>query len=215
VNVYCVYWGDKYDPRYVGRLRDMVGKHLSIPHEFICITAAELWGVDTLDPLCDFPGWWQKVGLFSPAMPVGTNLYLDLDVSVIDEIDSLANWCLERLDQDPEVICCPANWAQSGHGGCQSSFLMWRTTDRISPIWSNFDPNQAIWPPENGPGQLWGDQEWLTLARDQNLVRVEHTPPQWIVSYKYHCKTGIPHSARVIVFHGQPKPHDLVDLWPS
>ena len=127
INVYCVYWGDKYSPDYVPRLRDAVDKHLTIPHEFRCITDFEFWDVDCVAPPCDYPGWWQKIGLFKPnALPFVPSLYLDLDLAIVDSLDPFAYWIEDALNNHGfDTLLCPENWAQSGHGGCQSSLMAW------------------------------------------------------------------------------------------
>lgn len=205
ITVYCVYWGDKYAPDYVPRLRDQVHKHLSIPHEFRCITDHEFWDVDSITPACDYPGWWQKVSLFKPDyLPTGASMFLDLDVSIVGSLSPLAELA---LNAEPDVLHCPKNWAQSGHGGCQSSVMMWYGGCNV--IWDEFNPEWALWPPQNKPGVLWGDQEWITCLRDAERLTTAHTKPEQIVSYKYHCQGGIPDKARVVVFHGSPKPHEV------
>jgi hypothetical protein len=214
MNVYCVYWGDKYKKDYVPMLRDQVAQHLKIPHEFRCITDADFWDVDTVEPLCDYPGWWQKIGLFSPAMPLGDNLYIDLDVRIVRSLEPLVVFSRFEWVDDPDTLICAANWAKSGHLGCQSSVMLWKSTANHSTIWRDFDPEMATWPPvHNPPTQLWGDQEWITVCRDRGSIRVAHTPKAWIVSYKYHCGDGLPKDSRIVVFHGNPKPHQVSEPW--
>jgi hypothetical protein len=216
MNVYCVFWGDKYQKSYVQRLRDQVADHLKIPHEFRCITEVDFWDVDTVEPLCDYPGWWQKIGLFSPAMPRGENLYLDLDVSVVRSIEPLVVFSRITWVDQPDKLICPSNWAQSGHGGCQSSVMLWKSGEDNVAIWNEFDPAMAAWPPvHNPPKQLWGDQEFITALRDRGTIRVAHTPDEWIVSYKYHCRERLPSGSRIVVFHGDPKPHQVSRPWLS
>ena len=38
INFCCVYYGDKYDVKYVQVLYNMLQRHLTIPHNFICFT---------------------------------------------------------------------------------------------------------------------------------------------------------------------------------
>lgn len=210
MNVYCVYWGDKYHPDYVPRLRDQVARNLSIPHEFRCITDREFSDVDCVEPVCDFPGWWQKIGLFKPGFIKGQSLYLDLDVVIVGRLDDLVEASIPK----PGVLACPENWAQSGHGGCQSSVMLWQG-DSCQVIWDEFNPAWAHWPPRNEPGVFWGDQEWITHQRDTGRLKVAHTKPEYVVSYKYHCRNGLPADARAVVFHGKPDPHEVSEPWMS
>ena len=38
LTVVCVKWGTKYGPDYVLKLRAGVGRYLSRPHQFVCLT---------------------------------------------------------------------------------------------------------------------------------------------------------------------------------
>lgn len=145
--------------------------------------------------------------LFAPGMAEGVNLYLDLDVVVTGSLDPI----VECLGQ--HSLAMPLNWAQSGHGGCQSSVMVWRACEYTQQIYNLFDPKDAHWPPINKPGILWGDQEWITHLRDTGLLRVRPIPEQYVKSYKYHCRNGLPADTRVVVFHGEPKPENVKEGW--
>jgi len=173
----------------VDTLKRMVSRHLSEPFHFICVTESDL------------PGWWGKVRLFS--MSRNRNLWLDLDVVITGSLDGLVT------PTDKLRIC--KNWAQSGWGGCQSSVMYWEND--FSVISDTFPPEIAYWPPRNEPGVLWGDQEWITKLRDEGVVDVEHFSPDDVKSYKYHCQNGLPQNTKVAVFHGKPKPSEVMDDW--
>jgi hypothetical protein len=112
-----------------------------------------------------------------------------------------------------EPLAMPLNWAASGHGGCQSSVILWSGCEMTRRIYDEFDPAIAYWPPRNDGGKLWGDQEWITHLRDTGRIRV--TPiDAGIYSYKYHVRgKGLPHGSKIIVFHGEPKPPDVKESW--
>ncbi len=175
-------------------LQRMVDRHLSLPHEFICITESDL------------PGWWGKVRLFGNNSHQ-RNLWLDLDIAITGSLDGL----VVPLTSDLRIA---KNWAQSGWGGCQSSVMYWEG-DSGKVINDEFDPAIAHWPPINKPGVvLWGDQEWITQLRDEKRLAVEYFNPVDVVSYKYHCRdVGLPKGAKVAVFHGNPGPYEVSDKW--
>lgn len=211
LTVYCVYWGDKYPPDYVQKLRDQVAKHLTIPHEFRCITDHEFWDVDCIEPVCDYPGWWQKISMFKPGFITGPSLYLDLDVVITGSLNQLVVDYAFNLEQ--EALACPMNWAQSGHGGCQSSVMLWNGGE-CQVIWDEFDPEWAVWPSDPPYKKFHGDQCHITDLRDRGLLEVEHTPSDAVVSYKYHCQgKTLPPGAKVVVFHGRPNPHEVNEPW--
>ena len=65
--------GGDYSKEYVSNLRRGVAQHLSIDHQFICLTdtvAKETYEEETggrWKPLVnDWPDWWAKVGCCSP-----------------------------------------------------------------------------------------------------------------------------------------------------
>jgi len=174
-------------------LERMVDRHLSLSHEFICITE------------CDLPGWWGKTTLFGMNSRK-RNLWLDLDVAITGSLDGLVT----PLESDIRIA---KNWAQSGFGGCQSSVMYWEG-DSCKIINDEFDPAIAHWPPINNPPILWGDQEWITQLRDEKRLAVEYFNPDDVVSYKYHClDDGLPDGVKVAVFHGKPKPSEVDDKW--
>jgi hypothetical protein len=174
-------------------LQRMVARHLSLPHEFICITESDL------------PGWWGKVRLFRDSHK--RNLWLDLDTVITGSLDGLVT----PLSTGIRIA---KNWAQSGYGGCQSSVMYWEG-DAGKVINDEFDPAIAHWPPINDPGNvLWGDQEWITQLRDEKRLEVEYFNPVDVISYKYHVRgIGLPPHAKVVVFHGKPNPSEVRDGW--
>jgi hypothetical protein len=192
ITVWCMNTNNHAPPSEVDILERMVGRHLSLPHEFICITQSDL------------PGWWGKVRLFGISRQ--RNLWLDLDVAITGSLDGL----VEPIDGSLRIC---KNWAQSGYGGCQSSVMYWEgDTGKI--INDEFDPKIAYWPPRHDDGKLWGDQEWITQLRDEKRIAVEYFSPVDVVSYKYHCRVnGLPKGAKVVVFHGKPKPSEVADDW--
>lgn len=190
----------------VHTLKRQVDRHLSVPHEFVCITESAIDGVQTQTPYNNLQGWWQKVTLFSDSVSRTRNLWLDLDVTITQGIDAL----VEPLRGSQLRIA--KNWAQSGHGGCQSSVMYWEG-DSARVIYDEFDPQYASWPPRTDMffpnGQMaWGDQEWVTVLRDTQRLQVEYFDPAHVISYKYHCQAGLPPDSLVQVFHGKPDPID-------
>jgi hypothetical protein len=192
LTVWSVLWGDKYDKAYVYALKEMVEKNLSVPHQFRCITTQSLPGIVTVKPFVPYSGWWQKIGLFAPTIATGPSLYFDLDVVITGNIDYLADFTKHQF-------AAPANWAQSGHGGIQSSVMAWAGN------W--FDPFKAFNYQEHSK-RLWGDQEFLWEFLGDKWERIPG-----IGSYKYHVRGSgkIPDWMNVCVFHGKPDPHEVKD----
>ena len=190
LTVWSVLWGDKYPDEYPYILRDMVKRNLSTPHKFKCLTDHNLHGIDTVKPIENWHGWWQKLCLFGLA--TGPSLYFDLDVVITGDLDYLVPYTARAL-------CAPANWGQSGHGGIQSSVMAWNGTLREPYQLFNYKSDST---------RLWGDQEYLSELYGDNYTRLPR-----VYSYKYHCKSGLPDDCSVAVFHGKPDPHEVGDKW--
>jgi len=196
ITVWCMNTNNHAPQKEIDVLERMVDRHLSEDHEFVCITENDL------------PGWWGKVRLHD-GRGRSRNLWFDTDVVITGALDGLVRPLPDGID-----IRTALNWAQSGHGGCQSS-VMYFEGDRAKIISDTFDPAIAHWPPRNEPGVcLWGDQEWVTQLRDDGLLSVEYFNPGDVCSYKYHCRgVGLPPDTKVAVFHGKPNPPDVSDKW--
>jgi len=190
----------------------MVDRHLSIDHEFVCISDNDIDGIDTVKPINDLPGWWLKTTLFAPTVSRKRNLWLDLDVTITQNIDALVEPLNDYYD-----IRTILNWADSGHGGIQSSVMYWEGNS-AQTIHDKFNHADAYWPPHTNEfwdnGQVkWGDQEWCTYLRDTNQIKVEYFDPAHVVSYKYHCLKGLPDDSLIQIFHGKPDPDEVRDEW--
>ncbi|TNE75546.1 MAG: hypothetical protein EP334_10030 [Gammaproteobacteria bacterium] len=190
ITVYSVLWGDKYPPDYVYRLQAMLERHLTVPFSFVCVTDQDLEGVHCVAPIVPWHGWWQKLSLFEIAH--GPSLYFDLDTVIVGNIDYLAR-------QSGHVLAAPANWGQSGHGGIQSSVLAWNGTLKEPFRKFNYEQDSK---------RLWGDQEYLSELYGDNFHKLEG-----VVSYKYHCRGGLPAHARVVCFHGRPDYPEVNEPW--
>ena len=202
LTVWCVCNGTKYADSDVHTLKGMVARHLDQPHIFRCLADREIPGIDTLISPLNWPGWWSKLLLFRVSH--GQNLYFDLDVVITGQIDGLVS----------DQLSMASNWAQSGHGGCQSSVMSWGRDYSFIP--DSFDIGQLNEPERGNCGSygskgLWGDQEFITglMGEPGGLVK----PMRGIKSYKYHCQQSLPGDARVVCFHGPPKPNQVHDEW--
>lgn len=202
LTVWSVCNGDKYSDSDVYILRDMVARNLDQPHRFRCLADRLIPGIDCLIPEESWPGWWAKLLLFKYG--TGHCLYLDLDTVVVGPLDDLVS----------KRLAMPANWGQSGHGGCQSSVMSWGQD--YSGLYRYFDPDELIVTSErHSCGRfrgLWGDQEFITRLMG-SPGEAEVVPMTGVYSYKYHCREGLPHDAVVVSFHGDPKPGEVSDSW--
>ena len=202
LTVWTVCVGDKYTDADVQCVARMVSKHLDRPYRFRCLADRPIAEIGTQITAVDWAGWWQKLYLFH--VEKGPAIYLDLDVVVTGSLDSLLS---ERLSM-------PANWGQSGYGGCQSSVMAWEGD--YSAISDAFDPSRLSEPANGnfgyyGSKRLWGDQEFITDLMGSPGGDIAEM--SGVYSYKYHCRQQLPTDAKVVCFHGNPKPNQVSDAW--
>lgn len=188
LTVACLNWRDYLGrgDAYVARLRGMVEQHLTVTHEFVEVTER------------DVPpgriGWFNKLHLLE--MFDGPVLFLDLDVTILSNIDSL----VEIAQGDPSRI--------------------WARNDFSYPLPPSQNGREST---INSSVMLWhgrkdmGGAEWLIPVThgDQGIITqlfwphgIGLLPEDMVKSYKYHERAG-KGTAPIMVYHGSPKPHEL------
>lgn len=219
VNVLCMKWGDRYGPAYVDRLFAMVARNLSLPHRFVCLTddprgirpEVECRPLPTIE-LAGAPphSGWRKLSCLGPALDDldGQVLFLDLDLVIVAGID-----CLFDL---PGAFCIIENWTQPGRGvGNSSVFRFQAGAHRVVLERFCADAARII-------GSYPNEQTYLS----RSVGEVTFWPQSWCRSFKHDClparpwrafrQAKIPAGAKIIVFHGEPKPPDAArGLWPE
>lgn len=188
--IICVCVGDKYHPRYISMLRDMVDRNLSIPHTFHVITERDFPDAIPADP--SLPGWWQKVKLFDPALPFSKGdrmVYFDLDVAITGDLDELV-----------ETKGIIRDWNQPGYN---SSVMVWDHGEH-SNVWTTFNHHCMK--------ELDGDQDWITVV-SYEAEGWTAFPRDWFLSYRAHALDYPPRNCKAVIFHGAPKPHEVTEGW--
>ena len=230
VTVVCTRWLDPFPASYVTMLQNAVAANLKREHRFICVTdnpSALEPGVEGLQmPDMGIPlryqrrGCWPKLSIFAPnLLPASTpTLYLDLDIVVRRDLDCF----FDRLEQNRGFHALrewnPTLWnfvpvSMRPNRGVQGSILGFYPEDQerlFEEFMNNMDAhckNHAL------------DQDFLT----ENAEQVQFWPIEWTASFKWHCvkyyplnklmpKIKEPSSAKIVVFHGNPRPIDVVPL---
>lgn len=221
VTVLCVRFNTKYGVEYVERLRNMVARNLTIPYEFVCLTD-DPRPIDGVRLLVQRNAgyakpWWHKVHMFDPNLAIaGRILYVDLDVIIGNNMDRLVTGLTDQFMgiQDFNRKFHPS-WRY-----LNSSVMSWQHGTQ-SDIWNRFAENPM------SAQRLQGDQDWIWHnAKD----RIQFWPKEWIQSYKWEIRnreelyqrTGrggfktvsnapLDPNCSIAVFHGDPKPEDVLD----
>lgn len=212
--------GDEYDAAYVERLAKAVHRNLGISHRFACLTdipeeIKRVAGVDEAISLKQgWPTWWSKLELFGLSGPV---LYFDLDTVLTGPIDGLAKWILKSENQLMMIrdfySAAPSSGILGWNGDLKWVLECFITNYATGAVWRRRP--SAVYLLSKGE-QFRGDQEWLRsfLKRRQVSVTLAQDVAPGIYSYKVHLAGNgkLPTDARIICFHGHPRPHEVAPV---
>jgi len=230
VNIVCMKWGTRYPSHYVNVLHNAIGRNLSRPFRFLCITddPSDLLPEVEHCPIPDNPGVvgpdWPNVfvklvitrdgfaGLSGPT------LFLDLDLLILGPIDCF-------FDYHPGEYCIIHNWIERRK-------QLFRARPDIG--------NSSIFRFEAGGSQHIYDTfiEEIGLVTDRSIYPTEQAfltyamkhkrywPEAWVKSFKRHCRRTFPLNlllppkqppadTRFLVFHGFPDPHTAIEGHPG
>jgi hypothetical protein len=193
LTVTCFYWQDNqrrrdysFDPVHILILRDMVDRHLTVPHRFVCVTNEKIDDIDTIPlnkekhvPGTVFARLYQR----SPDYPIkGRILNLDIDMVITGSLDKL-------VDRDePSVWWRNPNYSSGGASRAfyQTSVQLF-TQGANQELWDDFDPVKTPkWVNRRFGG---AEQAWVS-------ERLPWTEPYW------DERDGIYGAGRL--FHGEP-----------
>ena len=221
----CVIHGQAYSWTYVERLYNMLNRHITPGIRLHVYTEADRPVPKPMikHELTTWPitspkrSWWYKMQLFNPAHHAGPLLYFDLDTVIVDNIDWI--W------QHPTTYFWAVKdfkylWKPT-HTGINSS-VMWWDTRKYQHIWDTFNHQDLT-----KVMQLYrGDQDYISDKIPLNQRRFFDETR--VLSWRWQCldggydfkrrrfispKTGtiINNSTSVLIFHGQPKPDQIID----
>lgn len=183
--------GGEYKPEHVQWLSRQVPG-------LVCISDVPVDGVDTLPMRYTWPGWWSKMNLFDPGLIYDDILYFDLDTVVLGDVDELEVGETTMLSDFYKPHMPASGLMFIAHEDKEHAWREWM----VSPS----QHMKACRTREN-----WGDQGFL-----RNVLKArrwDKMAPRRIVSYKVHCKDGVPDDALVVCFHGQPRPWNVKAEW--
>ncbi|MCK0153862.1 hypothetical protein MWU49_09115 [Alcanivorax sp. S6407] len=183
--------GGEFTPRHVQWLARQVPG-------LVCLSDVPVPGVPVVPLQHGWSGWWSKMNLFSSAIP-GDLLYLDLDTVVIGDLATLEGVGETTLLDD---FYKP---------GLLASGLMYIREEDKAQVWDAWLEDPEGHQARCQTRERWGDQGFL-----QDVLPAQtwqQALPGKVVSYKVHCQKQIPHGARVVCFHGNPRPWAAKQSW--
>lgn len=162
-------------------------------------------------PTGQWPGWWFKAHIYGPWNDNESLLYCDLDTRFCGPLDDLFATTGSIVLRD----------FYRGGAGIGSGLMRMSKNMRMR-IWSAWIESPNVWMEALG---VRGDQGFLEqFLRQENHAGIPTDFERWqdvlpgqIVSYKKHCRDDLtpgdsagtgkpPVDARVVCFHGHPRP---------
>lgn len=231
ISVVCFLWdggggGRGYRPEHVNKLAEMVDKHLSCPHRFICVTdetggfsdrvelfqipESAAWIKDVRTPeKPHLPSSYRRLWLFSDeARVLGDRiLQLDIDCLIVGNLDPLFQLPDDFVGWRPKSEWRPKLKVRSATGVRRIGGGTWLLrTGTHTHVWEDFTPAGIMAAREQG----WrgSDQAWLS----HKLAATCKVFP--ISMGIYHTQDGakkweqVPTDATIIHFNGKINPWD-------
>lgn len=204
LNIVCINAGNYLGrgAEYVNILADMVARNISDKtiYKFICFTDTPQGLDPEVDirplPVEDLEGWWNKLSLFKDGVfPNGDRIiYIDLDTVITSGIDEIVKYKGKFATLRDFIR----------NEGIQSSVMMWEA-GTLSYVWDS-------WLIAGMPKDEYGDQDWIEkIVFSVDILQDIY--PSAFVSFKLEATHSIPNKAKMVIFHGKPRPHDTPSEW--
>jgi hypothetical protein len=160
----------------------------------VCLTDTPVEGVECVALEHDWPGWWAKMEMFGPSLQ-GDVLMIDLDTVVRELPAQPACTTVLRDFTQPDII---------------GSGFMYVTAHDRARVWEAWLADPAAHMAANQRWPKWGDQGFL-MDHLADAARWQDSEP--VYSFKVHCQRGVPRDAKVVCFHGKPRPWASDAAW--
>ena len=160
--------------------------------------------------------WWYKLQLFNTQEFSGNLLYFDLDTVITGNLDWI--WQLPT-----DYFWAPKDFQYLYRKNLTkiNSSIMWVDNTRWRNLYENIDIDRL-----KTVGKYYGDQDYIFENIPQHCIR--YLDATRINSWRWQAHDGgwnftkksplspgqgtqINQNVSVLVFHGDPKPHDVVD----
>lgn len=201
-------WGSRFNAEHVNVLRRMVARHYAAPHRFICVTNDAIAidpDVEIVADREDFasvpsphgganPSCYRRLRLFASdaAETFGERIVnLDLDLVITGD--------LRPLFDRPESF---VGW-QDAYWPTQINGSLWMVAAAAHVgVWERFDPTSS---PKVAfdRGYKGSDQGYISMRLPGCA---KWTFADGVYSFKKDKCETLPANARIVVFHGDPKP---------
>jgi hypothetical protein len=211
-------WGTLYPAEYVNVLYNAVKKHLPGPFRFVCLTDDSdgfEQGIESF-PIPEigleqhhwYNGAWPKLGLFSADLYglSGRALFIDLDMIILQDLTPF-------FEVEGDLVAIDeAAWRSKTAAPSTMSSIFAFTLGSLGYVVDRIRANRDALVAKYGLEQAYLHGE---------VADVRHWPENWVISYKIHLRQPVlidrfkspkipPRTAKVLAFHGRPRPIDLI-----
>lgn len=199
--------GGCYNLSHVVNLQKQLTNTQEGSYKLYCLTDMKVkpieWGIDFLPLENNYYGWWSKLEMFDVMYPEEKVLYIDLDTIILSDIRHF-------LDFDGDLLIMEDVYRRNKN--YQSSIMVFNRyaaheiNEYVKSCGIKFDKRR---PPEFRRG----DQQLIQKSFPGASFFQDLFPGE-IVSYKVHCCNkekkfiSVPEKAKIISFHGLPRPWD-------
>lgn len=220
--ILCMKWGTLYPADYVNVLYTACRRNLTGAFRFLCLTddaAGLLPEVETapipdlsLTPGMRKSGQWAKLGVYRADLYgyAGRALFIDLDMVICGPLDAFFQepGPFITTDMGSDWRPNPTGRAVQEPGTCLFAFTLGQEPQILDRFLAD---------PETVARDYVIEQAWVGAAASS----MAFWPPGWVISFKRHLRQPIgldlvlppkrpPPGARVLAFHGSPRPADLL-----
>lgn len=193
-------WGTLFGTDYVNRLRNMVERHLHVPHRLVCVTD-DTTGIDprietvmlpepvsALDSHCSirmrqFDRGWSEVNL-GPRF-----LLIDLDVVIVDDITRI-------VDRPEPLVCWWVDYCNLYAGG-----VVLQDAGILQGLWNEFSTSPNIFAAKakawSGGSHDGSDQDMINYYLDRERI----VPARWSPEDGLVCPHGEARSVARTMHH--------------
>lgn len=196
---------DIFTPEWADKLYRGIARNMREPFRFVCLVDQEYEfqePIDAIPFLGNYRNMWCLLEALRPDIDENQKLFMGLDTIIRGDITHIANYSPDfAMTRDPY------------YQKTRCSGVMSFNNKTAGPIWEQFvhDSNRDDF---KMSGKWVSDMIWL----DKNIPEcplIQDIFPDQIQSYKVDIvRDGKSlEDARIVYFHGIPKPHEMSDDW--
>jgi hypothetical protein len=202
--------GGDFNFGHAHRLACSIAANLTLPHRIVLLSdqgpefESEVFRHVRLAH--DWPKWWSKLELFRPGLfEEGARvLFFDLDTVIAGNLDELARTPFPFAGLRDFYF--PDRFA--------SGVMSFIACSEISELYGTFREQPELYMGRAGGDQRFIRDAWIGAGRRFSFL--QDSFPGQIVSFKVHTRPGargLPAGARVLCFHGFPRPWECHAPW--